>query len=151
MDEANIPVDSTYLETNDVRQPVGMLIKRPRGRPRGSGKRPFSKQLYESIKGVQVGSGYIQCELCHKVIKETSIYTHRQTHLGIKNFGCEYCDKKFVQKGALITHRRIHTGEKPYSCSYCNRSFAAHSGLLQHKCPKRFQLELVNDLDTWTM
>lgn len=111
-------------------------MKRPRGRPRGSGKTPYS-QLFDSIKGVQLGSGYIRCELCHKVIKETSIYTHRQTHLGIKNFGCEFCGKKFIQKGALITHRRLHTGEKPYTCLRCDKSFTAHSGLLQHKCPNR--------------
>ena len=114
--------------------PEGLLEKRKRGRPRGSSLTPYNQQLYESIQGQPVGRGYVRCELCQKIIKETSIYTHRQTHLGIKRFGCEFCGKKFIQKGALMTHRRLHTGEKPYTCSRCRKSFAAHSGLLQHKC-----------------
>ena len=113
---------------------VGSLQKRKRGRPRGSALTADNQELYESIKGQPVGRGYVRCELCQKIIKETSIYTHRQTHLGIKRFGCEFCGKKFIQKGALMTHRRLHTGERPYTCARCQKSFAAHSGLLQHKC-----------------
>lgn len=140
LDDSNLalpPFQTTYFDYDQTGEPKGMFMKRPRGRPRGSGKTPYSQELFDSIKGVQVGRGYIKCELCHKVIKETSIYTHRQTHLGIKNFGCEYCGKKFIQKGALTTHRRLHTGEKPYTCLRCGRSFTAHSGLLQHKCPNK--------------
>lgn len=125
--------------------PEGIFGKRRRGRPRGSGLTPYSQELFESIQGQPVGRGYIRCELCHKIIKETSIYTHRQTHLGIKRFGCEYCGKKFIQKGALMTHRRLHTGEKPYTCSRCRKSFTAHSGLLQHKCPGKQMAVLESD------
>lgn len=154
LDNSNlvIPPYETGYEYSETGEPEGMFIKRKRGRPPGSGKTPYSQQLFESIKGLPVGKGYVRCELCQKVIKETSIYTHRQTHLGIKRFECEFCGKKFIQKGALMTHRRLHTGEKPFRCLRCCKSFAAHSGLLQHKCAskrsrdKEDKLELEKDL-----
>ena len=121
--------------TNDAGVSAGMFVKRRRGRPRGSSRKSIKSELYDAIRYTRVGPGYVNCDLCHKVLKETSVYIHRQTHLGIKKFGCDFCGKKFVQKAALITHRRIHTGEKPYQCPHCQKAFAAHSGLLQHKCP----------------
>lgn len=136
------PCKSGLKQCSQRSVPEGLLEKRKRGRPRGSSLDPYNQQLYESIQGQPVGRGYVRCELCQKIIKETSIYTHRQTHLGIKRFGCEFCGKKFIQKGALMTHRRLHTGEKPYTCSRCQKSFAAHSGLLQHKCLSNDGVEL---------
>lgn len=74
------------------------------------------------------------------------MFSHKQSHLGIRNYGCEYCGKSFTQKGPLITHKRVHTGEKPYSCGRCGKAFAAHSGLYQHsrRCDRNAAIEQFN-------
>lgn len=96
--------------------------------------------------GISIGNGYVRCNVCGKILKATSMFSHKQSHLGIRNYGCEYCGKSFTQKGPLITHKRVHTGEKPYSCMRCGKAFAAHSGLYQHsrRCDRNAALEQFN-------
>ena len=33
-------------------------------------------------------------------------------HTGAKPFGCQFCDKRFRQKGNAATHERLHAGEQ---------------------------------------
>ncbi|XP_052759606.1 zinc finger protein with KRAB and SCAN domains 1-like isoform X2 [Mya arenaria] len=115
-----------------------------RGRPR---------KEYENLPpgvihptGISIGNGYVKCNICGKILKGTSMFTHKQAHLGIRNYSCNYCGKSFTQKGPLITHERVHTGEKPYSCNMCGKSFSAHSGLYQHRrrCSRQSQFSQFN-------
>lgn len=129
-------------QENDM--PNDNLVRR-RGRPR--------KDLDEALPpgvvrpmGISIGNGYVKCNICGKILKATSMFSHKQSHLGIRNYGCEYCGKSFTQKGPLITHKRVHTGEKPYSCPRCGKAFAAHSGLYQHsrRCARNAAIEHFN-------
>ena len=50
-----------------------------------------------------------------------------------KPYGCNDCDKQFIQRKSLIRHKRIHTGEKPYKCNECNKQFSRQTHLTNHK------------------
>mmetsp|Transcript_836 Transcript_836/g.1900 ORF Transcript_836/g.1900 Transcript_836/m.1900 type:complete len:159 (+) Transcript_836:492-968(+) len=57
------------------------------------------------------------------------------THLRIRSFTCEKCDKKFTSKQSLKEHFYIHTGEKPFTCFEigCNKRFRQASQLNVHR------------------
>jgi hypothetical protein len=44
-------------------------------------------------------------------------------HLGIFDFPCEKCNKKFEQKGSLVFHEKtVHSNERPYSCEFIDQN-----------------------------
>ena len=57
------------------------------------------------------------------------------SHLKIKSFICQECNKLFVSKQNLKEHHFIHTGEKPFPCdeSGCCKRFRQVSQLSIHK------------------
>lgn len=57
------------------------------------------------------------------------------THLQIRSFKCERCDKRFTSKQILKEHFYIHTDEKPFTCveDDCNKSFRQASQLNVHR------------------
>lgn len=59
---------------------------------------------------------------------------HKQTiHLGIKDYACETCEKRFKDAYSLKAHELTHTGIKPYACDLCEKSFTSNSNLEKHK------------------
>lgn len=79
-------------------------------------------------------NGYFQCKKCQRILKTTSgMISHTKLHLGIKNYLCGYCLRKFSGKTARDRHERVHTGVKPYQCDICQRRFRIKSGLTKHK------------------
>ncbi|XP_021703923.1 zinc finger protein 135 isoform X2 [Aedes aegypti] len=88
----------------------------------------------------------VPCDICGKVFKYFyQLKTHQKLHFGIKDFECEHCQLRFVQKGALVVHLRKHTGEKPFQCPYCPEAFKDKISLDSHtfkhtlqgsKCPE---------------
>lgn len=50
-----------------------------------------------------------------------------------KQFGCEFCDRRFKRQEHLKRHvRSLHMGEKPFECHICNKSFSRSDNLNQH-------------------
>ncbi|KAF7301664.1 C2H2-type domain-containing protein [Mycena indigotica] len=56
-------------------------------------------------------------------------------HLGVKDFECEFCGKRFFQKTAMQTHHNKHTGEKPHKCrdQGCSLEFKDPARLHKHR------------------
>ena len=66
-------------------------------------------------------------------------------HSGYRPFQCEFCDKKFTNKGEVKVHQRTHTGEKPYHCEYCKKGFSSNAFLKIHR--KKHDKEKVAEID----
>ncbi|KAH3863866.1 hypothetical protein DPMN_026870 [Dreissena polymorpha] len=57
---------------------------------------------------------------------------HLRTHSDIMPYECNFCHRRFREKGSVIRHTRMHTGERPFSCQYCGKRFAEHGTLNRH-------------------
>ncbi|OMJ71315.1 hypothetical protein SteCoe_30516 [Stentor coeruleus] len=55
------------------------------------------------------------------------------SHLGLKHFICEMCNKSFASKQILKEHMHRHLGIKPYKCPVCQHFFRQYSQLCLHR------------------
>nr|XP_014099552.1 zinc finger protein 761 isoform X1 [Bactrocera oleae] len=84
-------------------------------------------------KQVHVGIRPYKCQYCTASFKHTTNLTyHMAKHTGIRNFKCNICSKAFVHKSELTLHMRTHTGDKPYVCKHCSKGFAHRSNMVTH-------------------
>ena len=72
------------------------------------------------------------CDICGHVSKYAKdVKKHKKlVHERVLPFACNYCGKKFSNKGNLNQHEVIHTGITPYQCHVCGR-----------QCRRRGELE----------
>ncbi|KAI9809650.1 MAG: hypothetical protein M1825_000082 [Sarcosagium campestre] len=87
------------------------------------------------IQGPDPNDGRWTClfpECNKKFGRKENIKSHVQTHLGDRQFRCNYCKKCFVRQHDLKRHAKIHSGVKPYPC-LCGNSFARHDALTRHR------------------
>ena len=103
----------------------------------------------------------VQCDMCDQMVQARQLKLHKLFHLGVKEFKCDVCTKRFVTAGLLNSHRkmhmeqrrfkcticqvqfdtqsqvrshtRIHTGEKPFTCEECGEGFRQVSDLKRHQ------------------
>lgn len=62
---------------------------------------------------------------CLYTSKKQLVKRHVETtHLKVKRFICEICNKAFPQKTSLDIHKHGHTGDTPHACIYnCGKAF----------------------------
>ncbi|KAK4305272.1 hypothetical protein Pmani_022831 [Petrolisthes manimaculis] len=79
------------------------------------------------------GDKYVECNMCFKMLKESSMKQHYKTHSGEKPHTCSECDARFTRKGDVERHKRlVHKNQKPYKCQKCNREYSDRKNLKAH-------------------
>ncbi|XP_066968502.1 uncharacterized protein [Macrobrachium rosenbergii] len=79
------------------------------------------------------GDKYIECNMCFKMLKESSMKQHYKTHTGEKPHTCDECDARFTRKGDVERHKRlVHKNQKPFKCRKCKRNFSDRKNLKLH-------------------
>lgn len=66
-----------------------------------------------------------------KFYSQKALKLHLRTTAG-KQFSCEFCEKRFSQRGELTIHSRVHTGERPYACAICGKQYRTASMRSSH-------------------
>ena len=93
-----------------------------------------AEEIASFIEGPDVENKY-RCrypECDKKFGRKENIRAHVQTHLGDRQFQCEYCPKRFVRQHDLKRHGKTHTNAREYQCA-CGGAFARHDALTRHR------------------
>ncbi|CAI2385426.1 unnamed protein product [Moneuplotes crassus] len=66
-----------------------------------------------------------------------NIVMHLRVHFGIKNFSCDFCAKKFIQKGNRDKHMKLHLTpnieeRRVIKCQWCDVMFTEKHNLQMH-------------------
>lgn len=76
---------------------------------------------------------YVECTMCFKKIKESSMKQHYRTHTGIRPHKCDLCGTSFTRRGDVCRHKRVVHGKvRPYDCRKCNKKFPDRTTLVSH-------------------
>lgn len=76
---------------------------------------------------------YVECTVCFKKIKESSMKQHFRTHAGLRPYPCDVCGTCFTRKSDVYRHKRVvHKKVKPYICKMCDKTFPHRNLLLVH-------------------
>ena len=88
-------------------------------------KRLPSNDAFEKHIAIHAGYKPYVCTVCDMTYRVKSILLRhiRIDHMGLAQFVCKFCGKKFASKSHWEQHVRTHTGDKPYECKYCGRRF----------------------------
>lgn len=79
------------------------------------------------------GDKYVECNMCFKMLKESSMKQHYKTHTGEKPHTCDECEARFTRKGDVERHKRlVHKNQKPFKCQKCTRDFSDRKNLKAH-------------------
>lgn len=85
--------------------------------------------LYKYLKGNK-------CLICGFISKSKEpwrIRKHLASHLKIKCFKCDKCDKRFATPGNLSIHKTVHSDGCTLPCNKCGLKFKSKSKLSIHK------------------
>jgi stress-induced morphogen len=91
------------------------------------------KRLHAEVSGLK--SAYvIACDQCGRKFtdKGRAYRDHLDYHVGIKNYECKYCDKKFATAGSLRDHASQHSGLATHACKLCGKEFKRVQNIRQH-------------------
>ena len=74
------------------------------------------------------------CNICGHVSKYAKdLKKHKKSvHEKILDYECNFCGKKFSNRGNLNQHKVIHTGVTPFQCHLCGRQCRRKSELEKH-------------------
>lgn len=73
------------------------------------------------------------CEFCNRRFAERGTLTnHRRTHTKETPFGCETCGRRFSHRATLLNHRKTHNTFRKYGCQHCGKRFHRKSNMNRH-------------------
>ncbi|CAK1594889.1 unnamed protein product [Parnassius mnemosyne] len=73
------------------------------------------------------------CDMCEKQFyTEYNLSCHKKVHSSYSKETCEFCKKVFKCRKDLVIHLRKHIGTKPHHCQVCQQSFYSDKGLNSH-------------------
>lgn len=78
-----------------------------------------------------------QCDKRYKYPDALKIHVESR-HLNIRPHVCTHCGLGFFTKRILDNHVRTHTDERPYSCQICQQTFRISAGLYLHQKSHHF-------------
>lgn len=59
---------------------------------------------------------------------------HMNTHMGVRPYVCEVCNKDFASKYTYKAHVKTHeVRPRPFECTQCNKTFLNQQNLNQHE------------------
>jgi KRAB domain-containing zinc finger protein len=72
-------------------------------------------------------------EGCTKSFTEAqNLKDHKNYHLGVKPYICEFCSKGFERVKSLRRHKVRHTDPQHYKCETCSECFVTRTSLSNH-------------------
>ena len=75
----------------------------------------------------------VECTICYKKMRESSMKQHYQTHSKVRRFECNICGHPFTRRSDMLRHQRVlHKKQKPHACKVCRKKFSTKSLLLSH-------------------
>ncbi|XP_045581061.1 zinc finger protein 37 isoform X1 [Procambarus clarkii] len=99
--------------------------------PKKSKQKKKTNTLFKRVDSD--GDKYVECVMCFKMLKESSMKQHYKTHTGEKPHTCDECEARFTRKGDVERHKRlVHKNQKPFKCQKCTRDFSDRKNLKAH-------------------
>ncbi|XP_042209829.1 uncharacterized protein LOC121857755 isoform X1 [Homarus americanus] len=99
--------------------------------PKKSKQKKKANTLFKRVDSD--GDKYVECNMCFKMLKESSMKQHYKTHTGEKPHTCDECEARFTRKGDVERHKRlVHKNQKPFKCQKCTRDFSDRKNLKAH-------------------
>ena len=89
-------------------------------------------QVSQHMRSHETSKDKFTCDECGLTFASYhTLKAHTNSHLGIKEFQCCACGKKFLRIEGMHKHiRTVHRGSRPYTCNICGKAFKGH--LQQH-------------------
>ncbi|KAA0191545.1 Zinc finger protein [Fasciolopsis buskii] len=99
-----------------------------------NGKKPVPKPPpdMESSRSPKKPLGFVECKICHKSLRQSSMNEHLARHDNSGKYKCTTCGVTFSRRSAQEKHERIHTGEKPFKCEHCPKAYRQMAHLRDH-------------------
>ncbi|XP_058464253.1 zinc finger protein 62 homolog isoform X2 [Malaya genurostris] len=116
--------------SEDVKLKDEVIAKSRRKRSR----RSKLNQLTDNRSKPKAVSHKVQCQICGKMIANTNLGAHQQTHNPNRpKLVCPHCPMQYTDTKRLKLHiNNKHTHEVQYSCDRCGKTFASPDSLRVH-------------------
>ena len=77
------------------------------------------------------------CTECGKIFRNKVIARkHMKTHIGVKEYQCNICEKDFLERRDMIVHMKRHNKDFDIICNICGKGFVERRYLKKHMMKK---------------